>query len=73
MPVDQATIPEHFNNLWLVGGSVDEHEHAQKRCRVLGWERDEGGADLIRVAFLDRADLFDAEEALIHPHMLFPA
>ncbi len=73
MPVSQATIPKDFNNLWRVGGWFDEHEHAQKLCRVLGYERNEDVADLLRVSFVDREDLFDAEEALIHPHMLFPA
>ncbi|TXI24207.1 MAG: hypothetical protein E6Q67_03030 [Roseateles sp.] len=73
MTIAQASIPDSFTNLWRVAGWFDEHEHAQKLCRALGYETDDDGVDLVRVAFVDRMDLFDAEEALIHPHMLFPA
>jgi hypothetical protein len=73
MPIAQATIPDGFSNLWRVGGWFDENEHAQKLCRALGYEADENGSHLVRVEFVDRTDLFDAKEALIHPHMLFPA
>ena len=73
MAIAQASIPNCFSNLWRVAGWFDEHEHAKKLCRVLRYEKDEDGVDLVRVHFVDRTDLFDAEEALIHPHMLFPA
>lgn len=73
MAIAQATIPESFANLWRVGGWFEEHAHARKLCLVLGYERDGDGADVVRVQFVHRTDLFDAEEALIPPHMLFPA
>lgn len=73
MPISQATIPKDFNNLWRVGGWFDEHEHAQRMCRVLGYEQDDDGTDLVRVSFVDREVVCDAQEALIHAQMLFPA
>ena len=73
MATAQETRPHHFSNRWRVAGWVDEHEHATKICRVLGYEVDDDGADVVRVEFVDRTDLFEPAEALISPHMLLPA
>lgn len=71
MPTSQAQIPSNLRNLWRVAGWLDEHEHAIKLCRALGYEKDEAGDDMVRVEFVE--DLFEPGEALIHPHMLLPA
>lgn len=73
MAVAQVEIPAHFSNLWRVAGSPDEHEHARKLCKVLGYESDEDGAEVVRVEFVDRADLFEPTQALFSPHMLMSA
>lgn len=73
MASQQATMPSAFTNRWLVAGAGDEHEHAQRLCRVVGYERDEEGRAVVRVAFEDRSDRLKSEEALLPPHMLLPA
>jgi hypothetical protein len=73
MLTSQETRPTHFHNLWRVAGWIDEHEHATKTCTVLGYEVDDDGRDVVRVAFVDRVDLFEPSEALLFPHMLLPA
>lgn len=73
MATAQESRPAHFHNLWRVAGWIDEHQHAMKLCRPLGYEVDEDGADVVRVEFVDVSDLFVPTEALIHPHMLLPA
>lgn len=73
MGVAQATRPSHFKNLWRVAGWPDEYEHATKLCTSLGYERDEDGADLVRVEFVGVGGEPSGQCALIHPHMLFPA
>ncbi|MFK4706048.1 hypothetical protein ABIC83_002887 [Roseateles asaccharophilus] len=70
MPIAQAAIPKDFKNLWRVAGWVDEHEHATKVCKVLGYEQDGEGADLVRVEFVEPKGI---PGALIHPHLLLPA
>jgi hypothetical protein len=72
MGIAQATRPNHFNNVWQVGGAPDEYEHAGKLCLSLGYERDEEGLDLVLVDFVDTAGVATGEQGLIHPHMLFP-
>ncbi len=72
MAIQQAQIPASFNNRWRVAGTKDEYEHAQKECKVLGFERDEQGKDMVRVSFIAGNDPSGPAEALIHPHMLFP-
>lgn len=72
MPVSQIAIPESFSNKWRIAGWVDENEHAGKLCRVIGYESDENGGDVVRVEFVDRTDLFEEADALVSPHMLLP-
>lgn len=69
--VDQTSIPPAWRNLWFVGGAQDENKHAGKVCEVVRYER-RCGRDVVRVRFVDRTDLFDAPEAVMSPHMLFP-
>jgi hypothetical protein len=71
--MNAADMPPNFDHLWRVGGWHDEHEHAQRVCRVLGYERDPQGRDVCRVRFVGQADLFSGGEAMLSPHMLFPA
>lgn len=73
MTISQVEIPSHFSNLWRVGGWIDECEHAQKLCKVIGYESDDDEREVVRVEFVNRADLFEPSQALLSPHMLFPA
>ena len=73
MRTSQETIPASFSNLWRVAGWKDEHEHAGKLCRALGYESDDDGRDVVRVELVDRTDLFEGTEVLLSPHMLLPA
>lgn len=68
-----ATQPEVRLNLWRVAGAFGEHPHAQKLCETVRYERDPvTGRDLVRVRFVFRRDLFEPEEGLLSPHLLFP-
>lgn len=69
----QTATPEGFRRLWRVGGWIDEHEHAGRLCKSLGYERDEDGRDVVRVEFVELRDLFEESQALFSPHMLSPA
>lgn len=73
MCTGQETRPANFAELWRVAGWTDEHEHATKLCKSLGYERDDDGNDVVRVQFIGQTDMFEPGEALISPHMLLPA
>lgn len=65
--------PDVRLNLWRVAGAFGEHPHAQKLCETVRYERDPvTGRDLVRVRFVFRRDLFEPEEGLLSPHLLFP-
>jgi hypothetical protein len=67
MTVEQVEIPRHFRNLWRISGWIDEHEHATKLCRVLGYQDTE-----VVVVLLGQGDLFEPGEVRLSPHMLHP-
>lgn len=67
MTVEQVEIPRHFRNLWRISGWIDEHEHATKLCRVLGYQDNE-----VVVVLLGQGDLFEPGEVRLSPHMLHP-
>lgn len=67
MPTAQATRPEHFSNRWIVAGAPDEEPHARRLCEVMGHELNGDDRSVVRVRFTD------GDEALLSPHMLFPA
>jgi len=65
--------PQVRLNLWRVAGAFGEHPHSQKLCETICYEADpETGRDLVRVRFVYRRDLFEPEEGLLSPHLLFP-
>lgn len=72
MPQSQTKRPSHFNNRWRIAGAIDEHEHAQRACSVIGYELDEDGKDLVRVRLLDDKDEPGNDEVLVPPHLLLP-
>lgn len=73
MPVSHVTIPHSVSNRWRIAGWVDEHKHAVRLCRVVGYEHDEDSMDVALVEFVNRTDLFECTDAVVHPHMLLPA
>lgn len=70
--IPQSEIPATFHNIWRVGGLPGEDENAGRICKVVRYERDCHGHDLVRVVFIQRDGLFHDLEALLPPHQLFP-
>lgn len=68
----QTEIPEHFANLWRVGGAIWEDPNAGRLCRATGYVSDEDGRERVHVVFVERGDLFDDAEATYTPWQLFP-
>ncbi|TBR77012.1 MAG: hypothetical protein EPN64_04635 [Burkholderiaceae bacterium] len=68
----QSKIPATFPNKWRVGGIPGEDDNAGRICKVVRYESDRRGHQLVRVAFVHHDDLFDEREALLYPHQLFP-
>lgn len=68
----QASLSERGAQRWIVASWFDHHDHAQRICEVVRYERDEHGRDKVRVRFFGQFDLFESTEAMLLPHQLVP-
>lgn len=70
--IKQHEIPEGFSRVWRVGGAPWETPYAQRIGRLLGYETDVDGRDVVRLRFEAEDGQCTAEEAVFTPWQLFP-